>query len=189
MTITATAQIANGLNIRQKYRDWTIDLVREDIQKTVFPYSCFMFNWSGDMNMASAIRSGNGLGCKEFFYFGKKAWDRRGSVGTHHYSMVTFIREIEQFVAMKEKYHFIAIDNNHEFKCTPMKDFQWETKDGKEPLLVFGEEGNGLTPDILSICDDIVFIPMFGSVPSFNVSCCASMVMYDIVNKKFTKEK
>lgn len=177
-----------NLNLRENYRNWLPHLVREDVQKKVFPYSCFMFNWSGDMNMASAIRSGNGLGCKEFFYYGKKAWDRRGSVGTHHYSMVTFVDEYHDFLKMKDKYHFVAIDNNHNFDCKAIQNYNWETPEGKEPLLIFGEEGSGLTDEILSICDDIVYIPMFGSVPSFNVASCATVVMFDIVNKKFIKE-
>lgn len=170
-------------NVREKYKDWTVDLIREDVQKTVFNYSALMFNWSGDFNQASLIRSGNAFGCKELFYYGKKKYDKRGSVGTHNYSLVTYIKEFEDFVKMKEKYSFIGIDNNHNFDCVDMFQYDWKTD--KEPLLIFGEEGSGLTEEILLLCDKIVYIKQFGSVPSLNVASCATTCFYDLINKRF----
>jgi len=176
------------MNVADKYKAWEADLIREDVQSRVFPYSCFMFNWSGDMNMASAIRSGNGFGCKEFFYFGKKNWDRRGAVGTQNYSKISFVKYFEDFIKMKDRYHFVGIDNNHQFNCIPVQNFEWEPKDNKELLLIFGEEAAGLSKEVLDLCDDIVYVPMFGSVRSFNVASCASIIMFDLVNKKFMKD-
>jgi tRNA G18 (ribose-2'-O)-methylase SpoU len=44
--------------------------------------------------------------------------------------------------------------------------------------LVFGNEVNGVSDDILPICDVAVEIPQFGTKHSFNVSVCAGIILY-----------
>ena len=54
----------------------------------------------------------------------------------------------------------------------------------KPPLsLVVGNEVEGLTPDILALCDVVAHIPMYGKKESLNVSIAAGIGMYQI--KKF----
>jgi tRNA G18 (ribose-2'-O)-methylase SpoU len=51
----------------------------------------------------------------------------------------------------------------------------------RNTLLIFGEEGTGLTPAMQDLCEVIVEIPMFGSVRSLNCGTASGIVMYDIV--------
>lgn len=44
--------------------------------------------------------------------------------------------------------------------------------------LIVGREVEGIEPEILALCDDIVEIPMYGSKESFNVAQAAAMAMY-----------
>jgi 23S rRNA (guanosine2251-2'-O)-methyltransferase len=44
--------------------------------------------------------------------------------------------------------------------------------------LLLGEEVEGITSDLLALCEDIVEIPMFGKKESFNVSVAAGMALY-----------
>lgn len=53
-----------------------------------------------------------------------------------------------------------------------------------EPLvIVFGSEGKGLRPLVKKTCDQIVSIPLIGSVESLNVSVAAGITMYEILRK------
>ena len=45
-------------------------------------------------------------------------------------------------------------------------------------LLVLGSEVDGLDPEVMNICDDIVEIPQFGSKESLNVSVAAGVALY-----------
>jgi 23S rRNA (guanosine2251-2'-O)-methyltransferase len=45
--------------------------------------------------------------------------------------------------------------------------------------LVFGAEGKGLRPLVRRTCDDLVSIPLEGSVESLNVSVAAAVLMYE----------
>lgn len=47
--------------------------------------------------------------------------------------------------------------------------------------LILGEEVNGITSDLLEICDDLIEIPMFGQKESFNVSVAAGIALYQLI--------
>jgi 23S rRNA (guanosine2251-2'-O)-methyltransferase len=56
-------------------------------------------------------------------------------------------------------------------------------KDYKTPekiLLILGEEVNGITQDIIEVCDDLIEIPMLGKKESFNVSVAAGIALYGL---------
>ena len=46
--------------------------------------------------------------------------------------------------------------------------------------LILGEEVNGIPPELLDQCDDIIEIPMVGKKESFNVSVAAGIAMYQL---------
>ena len=50
--------------------------------------------------------------------------------------------------------------------------------------LVLGAEGKGLHEHVRKSCDFLVSIPMFGRVPSLNVSVAAGVVMYEVVRQR-----
>ena len=45
--------------------------------------------------------------------------------------------------------------------------------------VVFGSEGNGISPDILAACDEAVAIPMADGVDSLNVGAAAAVFLYE----------
>ena len=53
-------------------------------------------------------------------------------------------------------------------------------KNGQDIALVVGNEVDGISDDILELCDDVVHIPMYGKKESFNVSIAAGIAMYEI---------
>jgi len=49
----------------------------------------------------------------------------------------------------------------------------------KNVCIVLGNEGAGISEDILDICDCLVTIPMSSGVDSFNVSCAGAIMLYE----------
>ncbi len=53
----------------------------------------------------------------------------------------------------------------------------------KKWVLLVGHEGKGISPEVLSLCDEIVKIEMIEEVKSFNVGVAASIMMYQFINR------
>lgn len=178
-----TSQIQKTWNVSDKYREdiinqWNIELVRNDLQKNCFPYAILMENFLGDFTIGSVLRSCNALGGKEMFYYGKKRYDKRSTVGTHHYSIMNHLDSFEELLELKKNYVFVALENNIE-NCQSIHDYTWDINS----LIVVGEEGKGISKETLEICDKFVYIPQHGSVRSMNAAVAASIAMFDYVSK------
>ena len=50
--------------------------------------------------------------------------------------------------------------------------------------LVFGNEGNGLSPAVLAACDDAVLVPMANGVDSLNVGSAAAVFLYEAARQR-----
>ena len=50
-------------------------------------------------------------------------------------------------------------------------------------VLLMGHEGNGISQDVLELCDHVVHIKMEPNVKSFNVAVAASILMYQFKQK------
>ena len=175
-------------NIIDKYSSWTTEDIRLDVQRHTFPYAVLMENWGGDFNQSCLIRSANAFGVRKVFYLKRgKKYDRRGTVGTHHYTDVQHLSTIGQVRALKEKYRIIGIENGIK-EAKEIKEFDWDSlaKESREPLFVFGEERCGVSPELLKLCDDYIYIRQWGSVRSMNVASCASIVLHETVSNLFT---
>lgn len=50
----------------------------------------------------------------------------------------------------------------------------------RQSAVIIGNEGHGVTPDALALCDQPVIIPMAGRAESLNASVAASILMYEM---------
>lgn len=57
-----------------------------------------------------------------------------------------------------------------------------EYKPAEKIALLLGEEVEGITPELLAECEDIIEIPMAGKKESFNVSVAAGIALYALTN-------
>lgn len=181
-------ELPANANVIDKYKwdrltKWTTELIKEDLQRTAFPYAVGMENLLGDFNLSCVIRSANALGAKEVFYIGNKHYDRRGTVGTHHYTNVVHIKKHEQLLQLKEKYEIVGVEN------TISGAISLDSVEYNKPVLfLLGEEGIGLTQEAINICDRFVYIQQYGSVRSLNAAVAGSIIMNDFVTKYISKK-
>lgn len=57
----------------------------------------------------------------------------------------------------------------------------------KPTVIVMGSEDKGISKDILKMSDVEVAIPIIGSVESLNVSCAASVILFEVVRQRLAK--
>ena len=189
MQITTINNNSNdNRNIVDRYKHdrlvkWTTEMIKSDLQQNSFPFAVMMENFVGDFNLSSVLRSCNAMNGREMFYLGRKQYDRRGTVGTHHYTDLINVKTREELLKLKERYTFVALENSVA-QAEPIYDFVWP----ENPLIIIGEEGVGITPETLELCDRYVYIPQYGSVRSMNAAVAGSIAMNDFVGK-YVKNK
>lgn len=56
---------------------------------------------------------------------------------------------------------------------------EYEMVDDKKYALVFGNEVNGVSEEVIPLLDDALELPQFGTKHSLNISVCAGIVIWD----------
>ena len=164
-------------NVADHFKDKTTEEIRETLRQTSNPFAVCVEHLIGDFNLGTVIRNANAFNAIEVFYVGDKKWDRRSAVGVHNYTEVKWLPTVEEFAKLKDKYVIVGIDNVA--GSVPLSTYCWQPN----TLMVFGEEGVGLTPEMQSYCTDIVAIEMYGSVRSLNCGVASGIVMHDFVRQ------
>ena len=173
---------ADPRNVLDKYKGWDTDAIKADVKKNSLPIAIMMSQIISDFNFSSLCRSANAIGARDIYYYGKKKFDPRGCQGVTHYSDITFLPSFDDIIALKERYSFVALENNINREIVPLNQFDWNTK--RPPLVIVGEESIGIGNDVLDLCDHFVEILMRGSIRSINAAASASICLYDYASKR-----
>ena len=164
-------------NVEDRFKGKSKEEIVRTLRSTSHNFAVMMEHWNGDFNIGTMIRNANAFNAEKVFYYGKKKYDRRGAVGTHHYVDLNYINNRDVLISLKSEYTFVCLDNVKE--SVPMEDFVWP----ENSLMIFGEEGIGLSDEMLSLADHTVSITQYGSVRSMNVGTTSGIAMYDYTSK------
>ncbi len=166
-------------NVTDFYKYWHDDAIRANLDAKRNEFVVVVERINGDFNFSNVVRNCNAFLGKRVIRCGIKRWDKRGAVGTHHYEHVHHADNImDVLISLRnDGYRIVAIDNVGDAKV--VNEYSWSPKS----VMVFGEEGRGLSHDVLNFADDIVYIQQYGSVRSLNVGTASGIVMYDYCSK------
>ena len=142
-------------------------------------------NTERDFNMGTIVRSANAFGVRQIYVIGRRQWNKRGAMMTDKYLHITYLATTEEFVEKmrNEGREIIAIDN------IPGSVNMSQTSLPKRAVLVFGQEGPGISAALANAADQIVAIEQFGSTRSINVGAAATVAMYCWLQQNVLAEK
>lgn len=86
--------------------------------------------------------------------------------------------------ALKQQgYQLVAVEQTTNSIALPS--FQW---DGTTPMaIVFGNEVEGVSDEVLALCDTAIEIPQYGMKHSLNISVAAGIVLYRLMELSANK--
>ena len=77
--------------------------------------------------------------------------------------------------------NLMDIRNGFKIVCADLKGKNIREKtDWKDTIVVIGSEAQGVSKEILEICDEAVLIPMDKNIDSLNAAVAASLFMYEM---------
>ena len=133
-----------------------------------------MENTERDFNMGSIVRSANAFGVRHVYIIGRRQWNKRGAMATNKYLHVHHVETVDEFIRMVrlDGRAIIAVDNVE--GSVPMAQADLP----RRAVMVFGQEGPGISQELLSQADRVVAIEQFGSTRSINLGAAAAVAMY-----------
>ena len=166
------------MNVLDSLKNYAIPDIANYCHSKSIPASVAMINIGGDFNLSTMVRNANFFGFRSVHYVGKKKWDKRGSVGTYHYTPVYHHKDETSFISQCSGRTIIAVENNiPEYSHKTIDLFNYQYNNISEPIFLFGEENKGLSSTILDRADSILTIPAYGSVRYLNVGTTSGIVM------------
>lgn len=167
-------------NVVDTYRGKTVASIKADMSTRAFPLHIAIENFQHDFNIGSIVRSANAFNVAGVHIIGKRHWNRRGAMSTEKYLELFHHPDVETFTkwALDNKLSIIGVDNVE--GSVPLREFAFP----EHALLVFGQEGPGLSPEMLKECKSVVAIEQYGSTRSVNVGVAAGIVMYEWVKRQ-----
>jgi tRNA G18 (ribose-2'-O)-methylase SpoU len=105
----------------------------------------------------------------------KTALGATQSIDWHYYS--TPLEAVNQL--RQEGYTIIAIEQAE--KSIMLNNFKADT--GKKYALIFGNEVNGVSDEVMQVIDACIEIPQFGTKHSFNIVVSAGIVLWDFFTR------
>jgi tRNA G18 (ribose-2'-O)-methylase SpoU len=166
-------------NVTDFYKYWEHEAIVADLDSKRNKFVVAVERVNGDFNFSVCIRNANAFLARKIYRAGKRQYDKRGTVGTHHYEHVGYEESILDLINKyrKEGYKIVAIDNVDE--AQDIRSYRWEPKS----FILLGEEARGLSQEAIELADDVVYIPQFGSVRSLNLGTASGIAMYDYMVK------
>ena len=161
-------------NVEDRYRYWRHDAIVADLDTRRHPLHVAVENWGHDFNIGSVIRTANAFNVAAFHIVGRRRWNRRGAMVTDRYQHEVHHPTVADLAtwAATTGIPLVGIDNLpgsvaiEGYALPPAC------------VLVFGQEGPGLSAEMREACEVVLHITQYGSTRSINAGAAGAIAMH-----------
>jgi len=161
-------------NVADRYRYWSVEAIVADLDARRLPFHVAIENWAHDLNIGTVVRNANAFLAGSVRIVGRRRWNRRGAMVTDRYQHVVHHPSIEDLAdwARADDLALVGIDNLP--GAVPLE----VTELPRRCVLVFGQEGPGLSAAAHQTCDVVCSITQLGSTRSINAGVASGIAMH-----------
>jgi tRNA G18 (ribose-2'-O)-methylase SpoU len=161
-------------NVVDRYRYWTLQAIVADLDRRRHGFHVAIENWQHDFNIGSIVRTANAFLAAEVHVVGKRRWNRRGAMVTDRYQHVRHHATVAGLAAWAADAGLPVIGIDNTPGSVPL-----ETAELPERcVLLFGQEGPGLSDQARTACTQLLSIAQYGSTRSINAGAAAAVAMH-----------
>ena len=161
-------------NVVDRYRYWTVEAIVADLDRQRHPFHVAIENFGHDLNIGTVVRTANAFLAAEVHIVGRRRWNRRGAMVTDRYQHVRHHPDVAGLLAFASARELPVVGVDNHPGAVPL-----ETAVLPERcVLLFGQEGPGLTPEARDAAAMTVSIAQFGSTRSINAGVAAGIAMH-----------
>lgn len=161
-------------NVVDRYRYWRLESIVDDLDQRRHPFHVAIENFNHDFNIGSVVRTANAFLAREVHIVGRRRWNRRGAMVTDRYQHVRHHEDAGALAAWAADtgLPLLGIDNLP--GAIPLETAALP----RACVLLFGQEGDGLTRQAHAACSSVLSIAQFGSTRSINAGAAAAIAMH-----------
>ncbi len=161
-------------NVVDRYRYWRREAVVADLDLRRHDFHVAVENWQHDFNIGSVVRTANAFLAREVHVVGLRRWNRRGAMVTDRYQHVRHHEDVEALAVWAEESGLPLVGVDNLPGSVPLE----QTRLPRACVLLFGQEGPGLSAAARSHAETVVSVAQFGSTRSINAGAAAAVAMH-----------
>jgi tRNA G18 (ribose-2'-O)-methylase SpoU len=161
-------------NVVDRYRYWKVDAIVADLDTRRHPFHVGIENWTSDLNIGTVVRNANAFMASEVHVVGNRRWNRRGAMVTDRYQHLRHHPTMGDLVAWAAATELPVIGIDNLPGAVPLE----TTGLPERCLLLFGQEGPGLSAAAREGCSTVCSIAQFGSTRSINAGVASGIAMH-----------
>jgi tRNA G18 (ribose-2'-O)-methylase SpoU len=161
-------------NVVDRYRYWKLEAIVDDVDRHRHSFHVAIENLHHDLNIGSIVRTANAFAAAEVHIVGRKRWNRRGAMVTDRYQHLRYHADTQELAAWCRSNGVVLIGIENGPDARPLEAAHLP----KDVVLLFGQEGAGLSDAARRQCDELLFITQYGSTRSINVGAAAAIAMH-----------
>ncbi|MEV6526807.1 RNA methyltransferase [Longispora sp. NPDC051575] len=167
-------ELGDRRNVVDRYRYWTREAVVADLDLRRHDFHVAIENWQHDMNIGTVVRTANAFLARAVHIVGRRRWNRRGAMVTDRYQHVFHHETVEDLLtwAKSEDLPIVGIDNLP--GAVPLESVELP----RRCVLLFGQEGPGLSEPARAAASLVCSIAQFGSTRSINAGVAGGIAMH-----------
>jgi tRNA G18 (ribose-2'-O)-methylase SpoU len=161
-------------NVLDEYRYWRREAIVSDLDGRRHGFHVAIENFQHDFNIGTIVRNANAFLAHTVHIVGKRRWNKRGAMVTDRYQHIEYHASVADFVqwASEGDLPLVGIDICE--GSQPIESFNFPGR----CVLVLGQEGPGLSADMVAACPSVVHISQYGSTRSINVGVASGIAMH-----------
>ena len=171
--------VGDRRNVADGYRYWTVDAIVADLDERRHGFHVAIENWEHDRNIGTVVRTANAFLAAEVHIVGRRKWNRRGAMMTDVYQHVRHHETVEALLVWADAARLPVIGIDNLPGSVPLE----ATELPRECVLLFGQEGPGLSAAARAAADPVCSIAQFGSTRSINAGVAAGIAMHSWIRR------
>lgn len=161
-------------NVVDAYRYWRREAIVADIDRRRHPFHVAIENFGHDANIGTVVRTANAFAAAAVHIVGRRRWNRRGAMVTDRYQHIRHHADIGELLAFSERAGLTVVAVDNVPGSVPLETVTLP----RACLLLFGQEGPGVTDHAKQAAVMTVSIAQFGSTRSINAGVAAGIAMH-----------
>ena len=161
-------------NVVDGYRYWSREAIVADLDSRRHPFHVAVENWEHDLNIGTVVRNANAFMAAGVHIVGRRRWNRRGAMVTDRYQHVTHHPDVADLVAWADTAGLDVVGIDNLPGSVPLE----STVLPERCVLVFGQEGPGLSDAVREVATMVCSIAQYGSTRSINAGVASGIAMH-----------